>query len=284
MSNNQEIDLIEIIVKIFNFFKKYLILFVIAIILGIVVGFFKSRKSSTTYKSSMLITSGIKSDVYKQLSIEGEFENNNLIPDLIGYLNLQIQNADYQNLANKLNLDVAEVSKIISISVDEKEFNEKLKASFSQNFLVTAEVVDNEIFKKLADAIKYYISNNLYVKNIGELQKKSAAELLDKLNVEIYKIDSIRNSINNQKNSNFIIYNLTENNSISAIQLYKSKMRILNNLELSEPVYIIEDFYNSSATTISSKKTLYIIPILLLIFAGIFAIIREINILAKKNK
>lgn len=275
---NEEIDLIELIIKIYKFIKKYIIIFVIALIIGVIIGFIKNKSGSTTYKSSILVTSGFNNELFQTSDV---FKFNNLLTDLTLFLNNQLQSGDLEILATKMNLTVDELSCISSISIAATEELEKQKNSFSQNFEITVVADNSDIFAKLGEGLKNYFTNNEYFKTLIEQQKIYSEQLIKKLDEEIYEIDSLQKTKKNS-NMNVTIYENEYTNSSKIIELYKTKIKTEKNLQLSETIFIIENFYNPVSISSASKTNLIIFPVILLFLAFMFAIIREINILSKR--
>jgi LPS O-antigen subunit length determinant protein (WzzB/FepE family) len=207
-NKSDDLDLINLFERAFSFFRNYGRLIVIFSIAGILAGFAFYKSSPKLYESTLLLHSSILSNT-EQINI---IENwNDLLRD-----------GEYATLAERLNCDPAMLQKVANITVTEIQ---KLYISNNPNgFEVKALVKDNAVLNSLSEGIIYGLENSDYIKAKLASKRSNLAELIEKLKIEISKLDStkknIENSINNnsQHPSSFII-------DVSAIT---SQMIVLN--------------------------------------------------------
>ncbi len=161
MSSTSEITLGELILIIWRFLKKYWLLLVIFLILGIIAGYRQKKKTKVYYTSTMVVSS----DINYKLST---YYYPNVYP-LYTVLN-QIQTAfslgNYTFLRDSVGFK--NYSKIKSFSVSLSEY----KYYSPSEIIIKVSTYDKEIFPEISQALVNYCNSNPYLLKFVEGQKR----------------------------------------------------------------------------------------------------------------
>lgn len=183
---NDDLDLIKLFERIFSFCKNYGRLIVLFSIAGIIAGYALYKLSPKQYASSLLLHSFTLS-------------NTELI-NIIDNWNALLKDKEYAVLAERLNCDQNTVKKISKISASELQ---KLYISNNPNgFKVEVLVNDNSVLDSLSKRIVYGLENGEYIKAKLASRRSNLMQLIDKVKIEILKLDSTKKQIENSINNN----------------------------------------------------------------------------------
>ena len=183
---NDDLDLIKLFERIFSFCKNYGRLIVLFSIAGIIAGYALYKLSPKQYASSLLLHSFTLS-------------NTELI-NIIGNWNALLKDKEYAVLAQRLNCDQNIIKKINKISASELQ---KLYISNNPNgFKVEVLVNDNSVLDSLSKRIVYGLENGEYIKAKLASRRSNLMQLIDKVKIEILKLDSTKKQIENSINNN----------------------------------------------------------------------------------
>ncbi len=269
-SQNTEIDIIELLVKIVKFTKQYFIFFIIFTIVGIILGFVISKKQ-VFYTSEMIATTDLYTDNYseKQKKIISK-KATQIIIETINFLN-------ETNITKELSFK----SKISSINASIIN-NEKKEPT--ENFKIQVVLSEETDLKTLDKKINSYLSDNNYIKSEFEKNRFQNNALIEKINSEVLEIDSLQNLLLNKKNTNNQI--VIESNNVIASLLEKKidlekELILLKSKKLEEPLVAITNFYPLKEDISDNKIRIIIITILFLILGVIVALIRELLKISK---
>ncbi len=263
-TQNSEIDIIELLVKIVKFTKQYFIFFIILIIVGAIFGFL-TNKNQTIYTSEMIGTTDLFTDYYSESQNEIIYEKaSQTIVDAIFFLN-KTDITKELDIENKIN----SISAVI-IKDDNSQVTENLKIS-----VVLTEKMDLSI---LDEKINNYLSENKYIKSKFEEQKLQNLALINKINSEISEIDSLQNLIISKKiTNNQIVYE--EDNPV--ICLFEKKLALEKKNKNNNPLVTITQFYPAKEKTSDNKINIIITSIIFLILGVLIALIRELLKISK---
>lgn len=253
-NNEQEIDLVELLIKIYKFIIKRKWLLLSSCIIGLTLGAISITRNPSKYKAFykknyISLSSSVSKETLAEL-INGLHENFPPNPSI----------NDLNHLSSLLNLpiDITKTFKNISITTDYT--NEK----YNGGVKFTIEVFDKEKFDTITNSIIYYIDSNPYVKERYELLIKQQSELLSLINKKIKELDSC--NINCYKHQTIPSSNasITFNENLKEfnyVQLYQQKQLIEKELQLDKTnLYFIST--NSPIAFVSNK------PIIIVTIAG----------------
>lgn len=180
-SNDDEIDLKDLLKKIINILSRGTKTIILSVLLGAILGLSYFFNSSITYKSSMVLSS----EVLVLANVKA----------LLGPVELLIMEGNISVLAARLGVDKETAAKIKSIAVKsifEKESDNKEPVNY---FEVTATVTDNDILPQLQEGIVNFLQNNEFVQKRVTLKEEGLKTLIARINKEIAQIDSVKQKI-----------------------------------------------------------------------------------------
>jgi len=274
---NSEIDLIKLVLNIFKLVKRYILFFILAIIIGIAISFVIKYKSKRYYLTKMIITQTSKNS---NLEIADSIDIKSIIIEEINSLNEQIANKNFDYISNELKLNISNAKMIDNIEINSEKKN---------NYVINFKLNNISVLDSLALKLVFYLNNNFYLKNISELNKKYNEELLIVLNSNILKIDSLLNvnSIyDNLKTNNTIVLvnNYEENLFKTKLGLIRERQNIEANIEFYKTVHLVKDMivYQNLISNFSYKTFILCILITLFVAIGLIIVI-ELNKLSKQN-
>ncbi len=247
--SNKEIDIIELTAKTFNIFKKWMLLYIIFIAIGIGVGLYKYYNTQTYFKSSLIANSNFISNVH--------------IADYIKSLNIEIKQNDCnacskrlgispENLKNIKNID----SEIIDNSSSNNYVYTKNKGVYGSNCIeIQIEVFDTSNINLITNGIIKYIDNIDYVKTTMQNTKQKALNIINKIDEEINEYDSLQTLFfkDNEKNIyttvNYVnIINFLEQKADYELLLNSSSITVMKKFSMA---YQIEKLGLSRSIIIS---------------------------------
>jgi predicted cobalt transporter CbtA len=144
-NNNDEIDLIKVLERIFNFLSSYKKMLIIATLAGILCGLALYLIQPKIYGSTLILHSQVLS-------------NSEEIEIIDNWNNLR-REGEYGVLSRNLNCPVALLNKVKSIAAANIQINQP-----TSGFTVEVFVTDTAVLEELQKAIIYGLENNEFVK------------------------------------------------------------------------------------------------------------------------
>ncbi|MEZ5069633.1 MAG: hypothetical protein R2751_01355 [Bacteroidales bacterium] len=120
--------------------------------------------------------------------------------------------------------------------------------------LIRAEVFDSRVFHKVKAGLKYYVNNNPYLTKVNELRKEELDALINLVNGEIRKLDSLQQTeyfaknvpeVGSNKEASLFLLSETPTQLYykDKIALLEKKLEYEQEFELStDPITVIKDF------------------------------------------
>jgi preprotein translocase subunit SecG len=184
MKTNNESESLELFLSIYLFIKKFFILFLIFIILGIAYGFYKNKTSKNSFNKEILVYSeDISYILIKQFSI---------------VLGKDIDAGNYKEISKKIFLDETICKKIIGTKTDSISQRGKVYALTTFTFSDTAGT------SNFSENYKKYLSSSEYIHKILESNREKFTKILEKINQKIQELDATNGKINGNSNSEYI--------------------------------------------------------------------------------
>ncbi len=214
-----EIDLLELLAKIYFLFKRNKYIILAFIIIGVIVGIYKSTGSEAYYKTNMVAKSPLSEDeIIEQLQSLSELQQKNN-PKL---------------LSEELNLNLNEARKIKFLKVEKTEEKSNL-------IQIKLEVFTNNLIPKIKEGIIQYLNTNPYVKRELEDRQEHYEEYLEKITEALEILREKENKKDLPQEAKAILVS-EESYSGQIIRLMNKKGNIEENLRNNQPLIIIKDF------------------------------------------
>ena len=167
--------------------------------------------------------------------------------DLINYLQINIENKDYAELADLLSVDLLIAEKIKKIEAEQlyqQDMNEKFYAI--NKFEIYLTVFDNKIISELQEGLRYYFLNNEYVRKYHSEYIQSNIKIIKDIDEELQLLNNIRKvgAENHLDVSSVNIVTGKEGATISNQIVLLSQLReeIKTKQKLLEPLVFVQDF------------------------------------------
>jgi hypothetical protein len=227
---SDDIDLLLLVEKTFLFFRKYKLVFIIAIILGLLFGMMAYRSLPTIYKSRMVVHSSF-------------LTNQEQIKIIENWGDLLVKD-EYTELSALLNCDKNLLTGVKKISAD--EIQKVFSVNNPNGFVIDVNVTDNTILDDLQKAIVYGLENNNYVKQRLDARRATLSELINKTSIEVIKLDSTKKAVENiiagkvKTSSSLIIEGATINRQL--IDMTEKLLSYKDDLKFTASVQVYQGF------------------------------------------
>lgn len=268
----EEISLGELIVLALKFTKKNLPIFLIAIVIGIGVGYFKESRVIPKHKSEAVICSDIL-DGQRMQEIISEFET-------------AAKTGNSIFLSEKLGITIDSAKTISSIEIERIESEttyrsdvDLTKIKTHQCIRITCTAVKPGVFNSLQNAILSLLSNHSETKSIVDHRKNAYVSNIEKIKKDINFISKQRELIYEKLQSGNSKIDINQFDNQGQFIIAYQKVTDLEELLLrTKAVILIKPF--NTLTVASHSKTGGIIKTLLMFFflSIVVAIFREIKL------
>lgn len=188
---------------------RYKVLLLVAIVVGLAVGFAVNKLFEPFYRTSLLLKS--------------EYLNAKLVDNSLAKLNLLCQEKDRNGLAKVLNIELAVAENIVEfeftpfiaeedvvevellkqkledLKIDKKDIDkviEQIEIENRNTYQVSVLVNDTEIILNLQDALVGYFKNNPYTANRIKANRETQEQLIAKLTNDVAQLDSLKEAYN----------------------------------------------------------------------------------------
>ncbi|MGE0588257.1 MAG: Wzz/FepE/Etk N-terminal domain-containing protein [Cyclobacteriaceae bacterium] len=229
--NNDEIDLVELLVKIVLLIKRNLVQIIIFFVVGTGLGYAYAMIAPKVYESKMLVSSEILTESYSEKLFE-------TLEKLINEKNIQ-------ELSSKLGLGENECEYLSKLTIESALKDKPQKEDEKKFFLITAEITNQDILPKLQDGLLNFLQENDYVKVRVDQRKNYYKSLIQKVEDEIKSLEGFKTRIYDGKflenTGGNLMFDPTEVNS-KIVELSKEKGSLLMSLELVNSVQLVEGF------------------------------------------
>jgi len=171
---SDDIDLLSLVERSILFFKKYAWVFVVAAVVGVLLGIMSYRKVPVVYQSRLIAHSAVLTN---QENIQ-----------IIDTWNSLVKKHEYGEVAKIFNCPEAVVKKLKKIQGT--EIQKVFAAANPNGFYIDVQVTDNSILPTIQNGIIYGFENGDYVKERVAFKKNRLKEMIADLRVEIGRLDS----------------------------------------------------------------------------------------------
>lgn len=227
--NKNEVDLMEVFLKILSAIRGNFWLIVLSFLVGTALGLAYYFSSSKVYESKMVVSSAILTSSFTEALVDKinrhrREQNSNAIKDL-------------------LNCDIETAKNLVYIEIDKMSQVDDLKEA--DKFIVTAQVLNQDVLPDLQKGLVFYLENNEYVKVRVEQNKKYLRQMVSKLDAEIKDMEGFKQKLTSgaffeTARGNVMFDPTTVNSKI--LDLTKERINLQHTLELSNSVQVIEGF------------------------------------------
>jgi len=246
----EELNIKEIFSDFIRFISRNKKIITSFIALGIILVVLFQNLKPSYYDTQAICMSGISE--YERLEQLEELSQRTAV-DLINYLQINIYNKDYSELASLLNVSKETAAAIKHIEAEQlyqQDMNEKFYAL--NKFEIRLSVFDNTTIDTIQKGLIFYFNNNNFIKQYHEMYKTSNNRLVDDITQEIIVLSRMRveGAKNNLDLSSVNIISGKDDKTISnqIISLAQLREEIITNQLLLKPLLFVQDFAKTNKT------------------------------------
>ena len=246
----EELNIKEIFSDFIRFISRNKKTITSFIALGIILVILFQNLKPSYYDTQAICMSGISE--YERLEQLEELSQRTAV-DLINYLQINIYNKDYSELASLLNVSKETAAAIKHIEAEQlyqQDMNEKFYAL--NKFEIRLSVFDNTTIDTIQKGLIFYFNNNNFIKQYHEMYKTSNNRLVDDITQEIIVLSRMRveGAKNNLDLSSVNIISGKDDKTISnqIISLAQLREEIITNQLLLKPLLFVQDFAKTNKT------------------------------------
>lgn len=267
-----DIDLLALIERGIVFIKKYRRLFLIAGLIGLSLGIWRSLALPGRYRSSLLVHPFI-------LTNQEEIQ-------IVGNWNDLLKKKEYATLSQVFNCGEDLLRDLIEIKADEiqKVFTPNNPNGFSVDVLVNT----NAVLPALQQAILYGFENGSYVQQRIASKRSRITELMNKTAMDIRQLDSTRTIVGTilRGHANSSSSLIIDGSGLDRqwIDMNEKWLNLKEDLQFATAVQVLQGFHAFKHPVRTSWMVFVVIGLLVsLSLAYLFALFRELNLRLKSR-
>lgn len=230
-TGNDEIDLVELLVKAVLLIKRNLVQIIIFFVVGTGLGYAYASLAPKVYESKMLVSSDILTESYSEKLFES--------------LQGLIKEKNYNELSARIGLTPTESESLSKIKIESALKDKPQKEDEKKFFLITVELTDQSIQPKLQNGLIQFLQQIDFVKVRVEQRKKYYSDLIKQIDTEIQSLEEFKSKIYDgnffQNSKGNVMFDPTEVNS-KIIELSKERGGYVMALETANSVQVVEGF------------------------------------------
>ncbi len=174
MAENKEIDIIGLLINVFAFIKRYAIIILIFLVVGVGVGALKFYTGRNYFKTTLVATSPVVDD--------------QIVYELMGPVKYYIGNEMFDSISEKFNISVEIAKDIHSIDLDTN--------------LVEAVKIDLQVYNVdnvsiIQQGLMYYLNNIPYIASSIDNRRVELDSYIKEINLEIVDLNNMQEAILN---------------------------------------------------------------------------------------
>jgi hypothetical protein len=248
---NDDIDFLILLERIVLYFRKFKIAYLVAIILGILLGVALYFSFPKVYKARMVL--------------EPSFLTNQDYIQIIDQWNELLKNEQEATVAQTWNCDQQMLYKVVEVKGI--EIMKVFSPSNPNGFYIDAKITDNGILPALQEAVVHGLNNTEYVREKLAIKTDNLKQMVSNVTKEITKVDSLKTSVQNiitnkEKNSSSLMVDISGLNR-QLIDLQEKLLGYKEELKFISGVHVLQGFSRSDKPVSISLKVLIILGLII---------------------
>jgi len=227
--NKDEVDLMEVFLKILSAVRANFWLIFLSFIIGTLLGLGYYYSSNKVYESKMVVSSAILTSSFTEA--------------LVDKINRHRSESNSMAIKELLNCTDITAKSLVNLDIEKLSQVDDLKEA--DKFIVTAQVLNQEVLPDLQRGLVFYLENNEYVKVRVDQSKKYLQQMVSKLDAEIADMEEFKQKLTSgaffERARGNVMFDPTTVNS-KILDLTKERITLQHSLELSNSVQVIEGF------------------------------------------
>jgi len=229
VNKSEEFEFFDIFLKGVNIIRTNFLIILLFFFVGTALGLAYYYTTKKVYESKMVISSAILTRSYSKA--------------LIDVLNRHRREVNHKAIMSLLNVSEKTAKAIVYLDIENLSQIDDLKET--DRFIITASVLDQEIFPELQRGLIHYLETNEFVRIRVEQNENYLKQMVAKMEAEIKDMEEFKQKIITgaffeSARGNVMFDPTTVNSKI--LELTKEKINLQNNLALVNSVQVIEGF------------------------------------------
>ncbi len=292
--------LVKLLFLVISFFKKFLLLIIGLIILGIILGYFLDRNSKRVYENRLIVIPNFESVEYlydktDEVNFKIESGDSLYLKNIFGDNYNSVKKIEIEPIVDIYNFTTKsreniDVFRILFENQDMKEFVDDMTTSKQYKYQKLKVFIIGKDSEKLLNSLLEFLNENEHFKQYQEVYVQNTLKRLSETDKMIIQADSVIKSITSTTEGSLTnppVY-ASFNNDFYSIFRYKQVL-LTDQLELlkksKDETAIIKPVsinYNILEGGFASMKNLVKIPILLILLFSIIFFFRFIYLQLRK--
>lgn len=272
----EEIDLLELFIKIYKFFKRRFLLILIVMVICVGLGVLANLLVfKPCYQTNMIFTS--------------RSMTTSEIADITNSLNNLVKEENWEEIQKLTGLS-KEISKDIKKleAIPNREFQKNIEKDTRTDTTMTLilEITNNKNLYKIQQAIVNYFENLPYVQKNKKIYKENNERILAQIQKEIHHLDSLKKIVESSfYNKNSFILNAGAGISYEIMALKERENKVLKNLFFLEDIKVIKGFTRyQKPIKFSIRQTLGISALIGFIVGILWSLVIEFNKIIRQRE
>src|SRR5438105_3743778 len=225
-----DVDLVSLLERMILYLRRFGVLFVVAATAGILLGCLAYFTSPKLYKSKIILHSS--------------YLTNSEQIEIVDYWNELLKRNERTTLAQVLHCEEELLDHITSM--EGAEILKNYSATNPNGFYIDVKVKKNSILPELQKAIVDGLNNTELVKQKLVLRKADLNQLIQKVTIEIRKLDSVKSNIddiisNRERNASSLMLDVTGVNK-DLIDMNEKLLSYQEELRFASGVQVVQGF------------------------------------------
>lgn len=272
----EEIDLLDLIIKIYKFFKKRILLILAVMVACIGLGTLSSYLVfQPRYRSTMIFQS--------------RSMNASEVAGVTNTLNNLVREENYTEIEKLTGLpkDIAMKIKKLEATLN-REIQKNIDKDIRKDSTLTliVETTDNKNFERIQQGFINYLENLPYVQKRTQLFKEGRERMLLQIQKEIRHVDSVKRIVEASfLSKNPIILNSGNEFSTELLRLYHAENQVREELAFPQDIKVIKDFtHYRKPVKFSMEDTLGTSAFIGFVLGVLWGLIIELNKLIRQRE
>lgn len=230
---NDEIDLLDLVLRAVRIVRDNFWMILIFFILGTALGTMRYFSSRKIFENKMIVSSEIMTESYSK--------------KLIDNINQFLSEGNTEALTSLLGISKETAQNVSLVRIESPYSNESevAKEEDRKYFIITVEVFSQDILPDLQKGLINYFENNAYVKVRVNQKRAGYQETIARYDQEIRDLDELKAKIYKgdffKDTKGTIVFDLTSINK-QLVELTTERLEIKDKLELVNSVQLLEGF------------------------------------------
>lgn len=284
--------LVKLLFLVITFFKKYILIVLGLIILGVLLGYFLDLRTKKVYENRLIVIPNFESVEYlydktDEINFKLQFRDSSYLRDIFGNDYHRIKKIEIEPIVDIYNFTTKsreniDVFRILFENQNMKEFVDDMTTSKQYKYQKLKVFIRGKNSKGLIDSLMNFYNRNEHFKDYQEIYIQNTARRLAETDKMLKQADSVIDaisSVSKSSNPNPPVY-ASFNNDFFSIFEYKETLLIskLDLLKKSKDegsiIKAVSINYNMLEGGFATMKNVYKVPVLLLIlFSFLFLLL-----------